>query len=99
MAMNNGYAGKLLFVDLSTGTITIETPAESFYRAYIGGTGIGARILMERSKPGVDPLSPHNMLWLRDQPHDSYRGVWRWSPHVGHQVTADRRLGGLQLWR
>ncbi len=57
-----GYAGRLLFVDLSTGTIRQETPDESFYRSVIGGTGIGARMLMERTKPGIDPLGPENLL-------------------------------------
>ncbi len=57
-----GYMGKLLFVNLSTGEIQIETPAESLYRDYVGGYGIGARILYSRLKPGVDPLGPDNIL-------------------------------------
>jgi len=68
VAMTKGYAGKLLFVDLTTGTMAEETPDESFYRAYVGGTGLGARILMDRSKPGVDPLSPDNMLGFATGP-------------------------------
>ncbi len=60
--MVHGYAGRLLFVDLSTGSIIEENPGESFYRHNIGGTGIGAAVLMERMTPGVDPLGPDNML-------------------------------------
>jgi aldehyde:ferredoxin oxidoreductase len=60
--MVKGYAGKFLFVDLSKGEIKEETPDESLYRDYIGGFGIGARILYDRLKAGVDPLGPDNML-------------------------------------
>jgi aldehyde:ferredoxin oxidoreductase len=60
--MANGYAGKVLFVDLTTGSIEAETPEDSFYRSCIGGTGMGAKLMMERTKPGIDPLGPENML-------------------------------------
>lgn len=60
--MGYGYAGKLLFVDLTAGMISEEAPDESFYRSCIGGTGLGARILVDRMKPGADPLGPDNML-------------------------------------
>ncbi|MFH0768886.1 MAG: aldehyde ferredoxin oxidoreductase family protein [Chloroflexota bacterium] len=62
--MVGGYMGKLLFVDLSTGDIKIETPEENLYRNFIGGYGIGARILYSRQKGGVDPLGPENILGL-----------------------------------
>lgn len=62
--MAGGYMGKLLFVDLSTGKIREETPEESLYRDFIGGYGIGARILYSRQKGGVDPLGPENTLGL-----------------------------------
>ena len=60
--MAHGYAGKLLFVDLTSGTIREEVPDEGFYRAWIGGTGLGVRITMERTKAGIDPLGPDNLL-------------------------------------
>jgi aldehyde:ferredoxin oxidoreductase len=59
-----GYMGKLLFVNLSTGEITEETPEGSFYRDYIGGYGVGARILYDRQKGSVDPLGPENIFAL-----------------------------------
>jgi aldehyde:ferredoxin oxidoreductase len=62
--MLKGYMGKMLFVDLSKGEIKIETPDESLYRDYIGGYGIGSRVLYDRMKPGVDPLGPENMLGM-----------------------------------
>ena len=40
-----GYAGRLLFVNLSDGKISTVEPDESLYRQYLGGYGIGAKIL------------------------------------------------------
>ena len=60
--MARGYMGKLLFVNLATGEIREETPDESLYRDFIGGYGVGARILYSRQKGGVDPLGPENTL-------------------------------------
>jgi len=62
--MLKGYTGKLLFVNLSTGDIREEEPDDSLYRDYIGGYGLGARILYDRMEAGVDPLGPDNMLGI-----------------------------------
>ncbi len=62
--MISGYKGKLLWVDLSTGKIKEETPDESLYKNYIGGYGIGAKLLYDRMKQGADPLGPENILGL-----------------------------------
>jgi aldehyde:ferredoxin oxidoreductase len=62
--MAGGYTGKLLWVDLSRGELREETPGESVYRDYIGGYGLGARLLYSRQRPGVDPLGPENTLGL-----------------------------------
>ena len=62
--MAGGYMGKILFVNLSTGEIKEETPEERLYRDFIGGYGIGARLLYSRQKGGVDPLGPENTLGL-----------------------------------
>lgn len=60
--MANGYAGRLLFVDLTEGIIRTESPEEETYRKYLGGAGLGARIIYERMKPHADPLGPENIL-------------------------------------
>lgn len=62
--MIGGYMGKILFVDLSSGDITIEEPAEEIYRNFIGGYGIGARVLYSRQKGGIAPLGPQNTLGI-----------------------------------
>jgi aldehyde:ferredoxin oxidoreductase len=60
--MAGGYIGKLLFVDLSSGKITEEALDEKMCQDFLGGYGIGARILWDRMKPGADPLGPENIL-------------------------------------
>jgi aldehyde:ferredoxin oxidoreductase len=57
-----GYAGKVLFVDLGKGSIEESLISEQIYREFIGGYGLGIRILYERMKPRIDPLGPENML-------------------------------------
>lgn len=66
--MTGGYAGKMGFVDLTTDAITIETLDEGLARDFIGGHGIGARILFERQKKGVDPLGPESYLGFTTGP-------------------------------
>jgi aldehyde:ferredoxin oxidoreductase len=66
--MARGYIGKLLFVNLTTGAIKEETPEEGLYRDYIGGYGVGARVLYDRQKGGVDPLGPENILGIMTGP-------------------------------
>lgn len=60
--MKGGYVGKLLFVDLTKGKFEEMDLSEELAKNFIGGYGIGARILYDRMKPGVDPLGPNNIL-------------------------------------
>ena len=60
--MPGGYMGKILLVDLSSGTIKEEVLEEKMCRNFVGGYGIGSRILYSRQKAGVDPLGYENML-------------------------------------
>ncbi len=66
--MTGGYAGKIAFVDLTTGEIKTEILDEGMAREFIGGQGIGARILFERQKKGVDPLGPESYLGFTTGP-------------------------------
>ena len=56
------YAGQILRVDLSTGRVETEPLKEKLAKQYIGGIGLGIRLLMDNSKPGVDAFSPDNPL-------------------------------------
>ncbi|HEY55837.1 MAG TPA: aldehyde ferredoxin oxidoreductase family protein [Dehalococcoidia bacterium] len=57
-----GFNGKVLFVDLTTGSIKEESLPEKTYRQFVGGQGLGARILYGHMKPKADPLGPDNMI-------------------------------------
>jgi aldehyde:ferredoxin oxidoreductase len=63
-AMETGFNGKILVVDLSNGSISVENVSENLYREYLGGYGLGARFLWDRVPAGIDPLAPENMLGL-----------------------------------
>lgn len=60
--MANGYLEKILNVSLSDKDIASETLNENLCRDYIGGYGIGARLLYDRMSAGADPLGPENIL-------------------------------------
>ncbi|HVP27226.1 MAG TPA: aldehyde ferredoxin oxidoreductase family protein [Candidatus Bathyarchaeia archaeon] len=59
-----GYAGRVLHVDLTTGKTSVEPLNEEYAKKYIGGMGLGIRLLHDYSKHGVDPFSPENPLIL-----------------------------------
>ncbi|MBO8127515.1 MAG: aldehyde ferredoxin oxidoreductase family protein [Firmicutes bacterium] len=54
--------GKILWVNLSDGTVSEQEVDEQLYKDYIGGYGLGARLLYDELKPGIDPLSDQNIL-------------------------------------
>ncbi len=62
MGMLKGYTGKLLFLDLNSGKCGSEHLSEKLRANFMGGYGLGARILYERMRPKVDPLGPDNVL-------------------------------------
>ena len=64
MKARYGYMGRMLFVDLTNHKIREEELPETMARQFVGGYGIGARIIMERMKPGVDPLGPDNIFGI-----------------------------------
>lgn len=66
--MPGGYMGKVLFVDLSKGELKNEALDEKLCREFIGGYGIGARIIYSRQKAGVDPLGPGNTFGILTGP-------------------------------
>ena len=39
--MPYGYHGRVLHVNLTAGSITVEEPDERFYRRYMGGSAMG----------------------------------------------------------
>ena len=60
--MADGNTGKVLRVDLTNEKITTEPLNKEWARKFMGGKGLAARYLFEELKPGVDPISPDNVL-------------------------------------
>ena len=62
--MARGYLGKMLWVDLSKKEFKDEDLDEALCRRFVGGYGIGSRILYDRQKSGVDPLGHDNTFGI-----------------------------------
>jgi aldehyde:ferredoxin oxidoreductase len=56
------WAGKILRVNLTTGTVKSEPLNTNWARAYIGSRGLAAKYLTTEVNPKVDPLSPDNKI-------------------------------------
>ncbi|OGO39090.1 MAG: hypothetical protein A2W35_09260 [Chloroflexi bacterium RBG_16_57_11] len=68
MAFHSGYAGMMLEVDLTAGTVQKKPLDELFARRYIGGRGFTSRLQYDLVTPEVDPLSPENPLIIANGP-------------------------------
>lgn len=73
MSGKPGYHGVILNVDLSTGKIQKLALAPEDLDKFVGGRGLGMKILWDRlEKPGVDPLSPDNPLMFMPGPFSGF---------------------------
>lgn len=57
-----GYMGKILRVNLSDRSAKEEPLKAKLARDYIGGTGLGDRLIYDEVDPSTDPLSPENKI-------------------------------------
>ncbi len=57
-----GYCGKLLRIDLTSGTVTKEDLDLNVAQKFIGGRGLGTYFMTQEVSPDVDPLSADNKL-------------------------------------
>ena len=60
--MPKGYTGKLLWVDLASGKTATTPLEEETVKSFLGGSGLGAKIIRERLKTIRGPLDPSNPL-------------------------------------
>ena len=58
----NSVTGNLLAVDLGDRSCEAGSVAPVLYREYLGGYGLGVRLLLERMDPACDALGPQNIL-------------------------------------
>ncbi|KKG11997.1 aldehyde:ferredoxin oxidoreductase [Methanosarcina sp. 2.H.T.1A.6] len=57
-----GWKGKTVYVDLSSEAVTVTGTDEKLIRMYLGGRGLGIKLLSELADPDINPLSPENPL-------------------------------------
>jgi aldehyde:ferredoxin oxidoreductase len=94
-----GNTGKIIDVNLSEKSLGVTEVPEAYYRKYIGGSGLAAKIFWERGDFDADPLSPAAMLIFMSGPFaglklsGASRGcVAGTSPLTGH--WGDSSCGG-----
>jgi len=63
----SGWAGRLLFVDLTTGIFTYRDTMD-YALSYPGGRALGAALAWELLRPGVTPFDPENPLMFLSGP-------------------------------
>ncbi len=71
--MRPGYYGVILDINLTTGKIQKNPISTEDSEKFIGGRGLGAKILWDRiKKPGLDALSPENPLLFMLSPFSGF---------------------------
>ena len=60
--MANAYYEKIARINLTTGEIKVEKLDLDLARKFIGGRGLGTKMLYDEGVATVDPLSPENKL-------------------------------------
>lgn len=63
-----GWVGKILRVDLTSGEWKAEELDRNLAIKFIGGRGLGSKILYDEIDPKVDPFSPNNKLIMATGP-------------------------------
>jgi len=58
----DGYAGNMVFADLSAKKVTIKPTPPELKKQFIGGRGFGIRLLTDMVDPKIEPLSDKNVL-------------------------------------
>ena len=75
-----GYHGSYLRIDVSSGSAARVALPEAVLRQYIGGSGLGARLLLDEGGAATDPLAPEAPL------------VFAFSPLVGSPLTTSAKF-------
>ena len=95
----DGYAGKLLNLNLNDGSAKDFVVPEEVLQKYLGGKGLGTWLLYKGLEPHLDPLDPDNVLLLMTGPLTglsipamNHLSICTKSPLTGTIVSAS--LGG-----
>ena len=76
----NGYHGQYLSIDVSKGTAESLQIAPETLKTYLGGSGLGTRLLLDHRAWEADPLSPEASI------------VFAFSPLVGSPLTTSAKF-------
>src|SRR5262245_24755414 len=63
-----GFHGRLLHIDLTTQTSQWIALDPAILRAFLGGIGLGTKLLYDFAPPAIDPFAPENPLVLASAP-------------------------------
>ena len=63
-----GYAGNILYINLTSGSIRKEPLDAEMAKTYIGGAGINNKLAYDLIPPDVEPLSPQNAIIIGTGP-------------------------------
>src|SRR3954470_12260930 len=75
-----GYHGAYLRIDLSRGTAEPLPLADTVLRYFIGGSGLGVKLLLDEGAAHLDPLAPEAPL------------IFAFSPLVGSPLTTSAKF-------
>jgi aldehyde:ferredoxin oxidoreductase len=87
-----GVHGRILEIDLGSGRIKAVPLVSSLVEDYIGGRGLGARLLYDHIDPGCDALSPDNAIVIAAAP---LIGTNAPTAGRGHMVFKSPLSGGI----
>lgn len=74
MAGESGYAGKILKVDLSEGSIS-KLPTSDYADRFLGGKGVAARIYWDEVPTEIEAFDPENRLIFITGPLAGFHGL------------------------
>ena len=75
-----GYHGCYLRIDVTDGRAERVPLSDEILRQYVGGSGLGARLLLDEGGATADPLSPEAPL------------IFAFSPLVGSPLTTSAKF-------
>lgn len=95
----NGWTGKLLRVNLTDGTTSVESSEKYF--GYIGGKGMANRIMYDEVPGGTDPIAPENKIVFAVGPNTGSTApcsgrttISTLSPFTKFNAIVDGHVGG-----
>ncbi len=95
----DGYAGKILRIDLDTDKIIKEPLSNKMCEEFIGGRGFVAKILYEELPPDTDPFGKNNLFIIATGPLSGHFLPASGKTHFGSKSPAtggyaDSNMGG-----